>query len=141
MTTFQRALGSGALAFLGLFLSPSQLLANSCDTSDGALGNAAFVIVTKPIAGARLSRGFQVKGCSSTFENNVVWRLLARNGDILAKGFTRGGGVEGPAPFAFSVEYSIADRQIGHLEVFEEDVSQGEGFPPGKTVLPVVLQP
>jgi hypothetical protein len=32
-------------------------------------------------------------------------------------------------------------RQIGHLEVFEEDVSGGEGFPPGHTVLPLVLRP
>jgi hypothetical protein len=31
--------------------------------------------------------------------------------------------------------------QVGHLEVFEEDASDGEGFPPGRTILPLVLKP
>ena len=41
----------------------------------------------------------------------------------------------------FSVAFTIAEEQIGHLEVYEEDVSEGEGFPPGRTVLPLVLLP
>jgi hypothetical protein len=114
---------------------------NACDLSDGALDDAAFVIATAPVAGARVSSGFGVSGCSRTFESVVVWRLHARNGSLLGQGTATGGGVDGPGPFAFSVPFTVGERQIGHLEVFEEDVSDGEGFPPGRTVLPLVLQP
>ena len=114
---------------------------SACAIADGALDTAAFVIAEAPTAGARVSSGFPVSGCSRTFEGTVVWRLLARDGSVLADGFTSGGSVDGPGPFAFTVSYTVAERQVGHLEVFEEDVSDGEGFPPGRTVLPLVLQP
>ena len=114
---------------------------SACAIDDGALDTAAFVIAEAPTAGARVSSGFPVSGCSRTFEGTVVWRLVARDGSVLADGFTSGGSVDGPGPFAFTVGYTVAERQIGHLEVFEEDVSGGEGFPPGRTVLPLVLQP
>ncbi len=112
-----------------------------CDNADGALDNAAFVIATAPAAGARVSSGFGVSGCSRTFESTVVWRLHGRDGGLLGQGTTTGGGVDGFGPFSFAVPFSVAERQIGHLEVFEEDASGGEGFPPGRTVLPLVLQP
>lgn len=115
--------------------------ADVCARPDGALDDAAFVIATAPVAGDRVSSGFTVAGCSRTFESNVVWRLLARNGSVLAQGHATGGGVDGPGPFSFPVAFSVAERQIGTLEVFEEDVSGGEGFPPGRTVLPLVLVP
>ena len=115
--------------------------ADACDNGDGALSDAAFVIATAPLAGARVGSGFAVAGCSRTFESNVVWRLLGRDGAVLAEGFTQGGGVDGFGPFGFSVAFAVAERQIGRLEVFEEDVSGGEGFPPGRTVLPLVLLP
>jgi hypothetical protein len=112
-----------------------------CDLSDGALNDAAFVIATSPAAGARVSSGFEVSGCSRTFESNVVWRLNARDGSLLARGNATGGGVDGPGAFGFSVPFTVAERQVGSLEVFEEDASDGEGFPPGRTVLPLVLLP
>jgi hypothetical protein len=112
-----------------------------CDLSDGALDEAAFVIATAPAAGARVSSGFGVSGCSRTFESTVVWRLFARDGGVLAEGTTTGGGVDGPGPFSFAVPFTVAERQVGRLEVFEEDASGGEGFPPGRTVLPLVLMP
>jgi hypothetical protein len=115
--------------------------AGGCDLSDGALDDAAFVIATAPAAGARVSSGFAVSGCSRTFESTVVWRLLARDGSLLGQGTATGGGVDGPGPFGFSVPFAVGERQVGHLEVFEEDVSGGEGFPPGRTVLPLVLLP
>jgi hypothetical protein len=115
--------------------------AGGCDLSDGALDDAAFVIATAPTAGARVESGFGVSGCSRTFESVVNWRLRARNGSLLGQGHTTGGGVDGPGPFAFSVPFTVTERQIGHLEVFEEDASGGEGFPPGLTVLPLVLLP
>lgn len=113
---------------------------DNCANEDGAL-DAAFVIVATPRAGQRVESGFTVAGCSRTFESNVQWRLLGRNGAELARGHAQGGGVDGPGPFAFAVAYSVDTRQIGHLEVFEEDVSDGEGFPPGRTILPLVLLP
>jgi hypothetical protein len=112
-----------------------------CDRADGALDDASFVIATAPQPGARVSSGFNVEGCSRTFESTVVWRLFARDGAVLAEGFTSGGGVDGPGDFAFAVPFTVAERQLGRLEVFEEDASDGEGFPPGRTVLPLVLLP
>ena len=115
--------------------------ADACAIQDGALADASFVIATAPTAGSRVSSGFPVQGCSRTFESTVVWRLLGRDGSLLADGTTQGGGVDGPGPFTFAVPFLVTERQLGHLEVFEEDVSDGEGFPPGRTVLPLVLQP
>ena len=57
------------------------------------------------------------------------------------KGERRRGGVDGPGAFSFSIPYTVTVQQLGHLEVFEEDVSDGEGFPPGRTVIPLVLKP
>lgn len=115
--------------------------ADVCGLADGALDDAAFVIATAPGPGDRVESGFAVAGCSRTFESTVNWRLLARDGSTLAEGFATGGGVDGPGPFAFTVEFAVPERQLGHLEVFEVDASDGEGFPPGRTVLPVVLLP
>ncbi|HSD92344.1 MAG TPA: Gmad2 immunoglobulin-like domain-containing protein [Methyloceanibacter sp.] len=116
-------------------------VADNCANADGALSDASFVITTAPRAGDRVASGFAVKGCSRTFESTVNWRLLGRNGSELASGHSQGGGVDGPGPFSFSVTYSVPAQEIGHLEVFEEDVSDGEGNPPGRNVLPLVLKP
>ena len=113
----------------------------ACANDDGALDEAAFVIATAPVAGERVVSGFSVAGCSRTFESTVQWRLVARDGAELARGFTQGGGVDGPGPFGFQVAYSLDARSLAHLEVFEEDASDGEGPPPGRTVLPLVLLP
>lgn len=115
--------------------------ADACNNDDGAFDEAAFVIATVPQAGARVENGFAVEGCSRSFEGSVQWKLIARDGSVLASGNTQGGGVDGPGAFSFTVPYSVDARQIGHLEVFEEDVSDGEGFPPGRTVVPLVLKP
>ncbi len=112
---------------------------NVCKNSDGALSNAAFVFVQSPRSGERVSSGFRVTGCSSTFEATVDWRLRGRDGHALASGFTQGGSRE-PGPFQFNVTYSIAARQIGQLEVFEPSVTK-EGFPRVRNVLPLVLEP
>ena len=95
----------------------------------------------RPSAGDRVESGFEVKACSRTFESNVNWRLVARNGTELARGSTQEGGVDGPGPFAFTVAYTADEPQIGHLELFEEDASDGEGFPPERIVLPLILKP
>ena len=110
-----------------------------CANGEGALDRTAFVFVEAPRSGERVLNGFRVSGCSSTFESNVNWRLRARDGHVLAKGFTQGGGIES-GPFAFTVDYPIGARQVGQLEVYEPQVTT-EGFPPVKNVIPLVLEP
>ena len=110
-----------------------------CANGDGSLDNKAFVFVEGPRSGERVLSRFRVTGCSSTFEANVTWRLRARNGHVLAKGFAQGGSQE-PGSFAFTVDYPIGERQIGHLEVFEPRVTE-EGFPPVRNVVPLLLEP
>ncbi len=112
-----------------------------CSDADGALAEAAFVFVKSPQSGGRVTSGFQVSGCSRTFESTVTWKLKARDGTELADGHATGGGADGPEPFSFTVAYTVAERQIGHLEVYEEDASDGEGHPPGRNVIPLVLSP
>ena len=102
-------------------------------------GKGAFVFVETPRSGDRVSSGFTVKGCSSTFEGNVVWSLRSRAGRVLARGHTQGGS-DTPGPFDFAVTYMVAVQQVGQLEVDEPRVTS-EGFPPTKNVLPVVLAP
>ena len=106
---------------------------------DDSLPDAALVIVTSPAGGEEVANGFAVSGCSRTFESNVQWRLLDRAGEELASGFAMGGGVDGPASFLFAVEYHSAERQLAYLEVYEDDVSEGQGFPPPRAIVPVVL--
>jgi len=71
----------------------------------------------------------------------VVWTLEARDGGALATGHTTGGGVEGAAPFSFCTAFAVDAAQLGHLVVFEPDVSEGEGFPGGRASIPLVLLP
>ena len=143
--------GVFALATLGLIMHAQSAIAmgawvegeetDNCNKDDGALDEAAFVITTAPKAGDRVENGFAVAGCSRSFEGSVEWKLVGRDGSAIASGNTRGGGVDGPGAFSFTVPYSLEGTEVGHLEVFEEDVSDGEGFPPGRTVLPLVLKP
>ena len=110
-----------------------------CANGDGALDKTAFVFVAAPRSGERVLNGFRVSGCSSTFEANVNWRLRARDGRVLSHGFAQGGSQE-PGTFAFTVDYPIGARQVGHLEVYEPRVTR-EGLPPVKNVVPLVLEP
>jgi hypothetical protein len=102
-------------------------------------GKAAFVFVETPRSGDRVSSGFAVKGCSSTFEGNVTWSLRSRTGRVLARGHTQGGS-DASGPFGFTVTYAVAVQQVGQLEVGVPRVTS-EGFPSTKNVLPVVLTP
>jgi len=111
---------------------------DDCTTSDGALSNAGFIFVHDPRSGERVSSGFEVRGCSSTFEASVNWRLRDRTGRVVASGVTEGGNLE-PGSFEFTAEYSVAARQVGELEVFEPKVTE-EGFPPSQDVIPLVLE-
>jgi hypothetical protein len=115
--------------------------ADVCNNTDGALTDKSFIIVSTPTSGTRVQSGFTAKGCSRTFESNVPWRLVDRDGNQLATGATTGGGVDGSGPFSFAVSFNVATQQIGHLEVIEDDPSDGDGFPPVRNVIPLVLNP
>ena len=118
--------------------NPDRVAGFGCD---GGLPDAPLVIVRTPAAGAEVMSGFAVRGCSRTFESNVQWRLIDRRGEELAMGHASGGGVDGPARFEFNVSFQVADRQLASLNVYEEDVSEGEGYPPPRAVVPVILNP
>ncbi len=102
---------------------------------------ASFVFVASVASGDELPSGATVEGCSRTFESNVTWSLVDRDGNTLAEGFTMGGGVDGHATYEFDVEYEVDEAQIGHLVVEAPDPSGGEGFPPVTNRIPVVLVP
>ena len=134
----------GTLIGIALLLSVSAACEHSsatspCDPIDPVLAESSFVLVTDPAPGARVSSPMRVRGCSRTFESNVVWELHARDGRILASGHTTGGGVSGAGTFTFSVVFTMDKPQPGHLNVFEIDASDGEGFPPGRAVIPLIL--
>jgi hypothetical protein len=112
-----------------------------CTPVDPVLANSSFVVVIEPTAGLRTSSPLQVRGCSRTFESNVVWELRSRDGALLAAGHTSGGGVEGAALFSFSAPFTVSTPELAHLEVYEPDESDGEGFPGGRSIVPVVLLP
>lgn len=122
--------------------SASAPVTTPADPCLDAPADASLVFVTVPSSGARVGPGFEVTGCSRTFESTITWRLLDRAGDVLAEGVGSGGGVDGPGPFAFRVDYAApTPEQVGHLEVGEEDASDGEGFPPPRDVVPLTLTP
>ena len=110
------------------------------DVCDGAPENAPFVFVQSPRSGEHVESGFGVAGCSRTFEGNVIWRLLARDGSTLASGSTQGGSTSA-GRFSFAVRYALRAGQVGRLEVDEPAVTQTEGFPPVRNSVPLVLAP
>jgi hypothetical protein len=117
------------------------LRAGPCDALDPSLSASAFVLVSSPAPGQSASSPLRVRGCSRSFESNIVWSLRGRDGRRLASGHASGGGVDGPAAFDFTVEFAVREPEVGELEVLEPDVSDGEGNPPSRMVFPVILQP
>lgn len=113
--------------------------AQACPTGNPVLDEASFVVVTDPAPGSELVPGSTVRGCSRTFESTVPWTLRDRSGDVIDRGVAMGGGVDGAAPFSFTVDYTLDEAQVGILEVEEPDPSDGEGLPPTRAVLAVVL--
>jgi hypothetical protein len=49
--------------------------------------------------------------------------------------------VSGAANFSFSAVFTVSEPELGLLEVFEPDESEGEGFPAVRSVIPIVLLP
>lgn len=83
----------------------------------------------------------QVAGQSLTFEGNVQW-TLDEGHDSLA-GFITNSGVT-VTQFQFTItgiEGTAMKLPRLFLRVFEEDVSDGEGFPPPQVIVPVIYGP
>lgn len=121
--------------------TPTEVAGDACANLHPDAVDASFVFVVGVVSGDELASGATVEGCSRTFESNVTWHLVDRDGNTIDEGFTMGGGVDGAAPFEFDVDYTVAEAQIGHLVVDAPDPSDGEGFPPVTNSIPVVLQP
>ena len=98
---------------------------DACANLAPEAADAAFVFVTSVTPG----------------DSHVPWYLVDREGNTIAESFAMGGGVDGAAPFEFTVEYEVDEAQVGHLFVGGDDPSGGEGFPPGLNQIPVVLLP
>ena len=112
-----------------------------CSEIDPVLAASSFIMVLTPADGARTPSPIQVTGCSRTSESNILWKLRGRDGRVLASGFASGGGFSGTAVFEFSAEYVVSEAEVGRLELSAPDESEGEGFPPAQTILPLVLIP
>ena len=109
--------------------------------ADAAVLDVPHVIPTAPAIGAEVGESFTVRGCSRTFESNVNWRLTDPAGAVLARGFSMGGGVDGSAPFEFTVTAAVTEPTLAQLRLFEADVSEGEGNPPPQAVIPLLISP
>jgi hypothetical protein len=138
---FLKSASMFAASLLAAFGCIDSESSNPCDPIDPVLADSSFIAVVMPTAGLRTSSPLDVRGCSRTFESNVVWELRARDGRTLASGHTTGGGVSAAAAFSFSAPFVVSTPEIGHLVVFEVDASDGEGFPPGRSIVPLVLLP
>lgn len=125
---------------LGLAAPPVAAQGGACAGLDPVLTGSPFVLIVEPAAGARITSGATVVGCSRTFESNVAWRLLAQDGRELASGTSRGGGVEGAGELRFALRYDLERPERGHLELSEPPTT-GEGHPSPATRIPLVLAP
>lgn len=111
----------------------------SCDSLDAsALG--ALIVVNAPSAAESVGETFTLSGCAATFEQNVQYRVTDREGDVLAAGFTTANAPDIGVTGEFSTEVSLDAPSPGiiTLEVFEDDVSDGEGGVPPRHVIPLV---
>lgn len=124
-----------AVAFLAVGGSPAFAQAPCSDVPK----DEPFVMVTSPVAGASVKIGFAVAGCSRTFESTVVWTLTVRGGKELAKGTTKGGGVDGAGPLSFTVEAKVDKPTLAYLEVIEPSASGKGGT--ARVIVPVLVRP
>jgi Immunoglobulin-like domain of bacterial spore germination len=132
---------AGSILAMGLSSLAPGASGARCPTGDRTVDESSFAFLARPAVGTTVRSGFTASGCSRTFESTVAWRLRDRAGRTLARGSTRGGGVDGPARFSFRVRFTVRSAQIGRLEVEASDPSAGEGLPPVRNVVPLVLRP
>lgn len=98
-----------------------------------------FVMVTAPAAGAKVTSGFAVTGCSRTFESTVAWTLTVRGGKELARGTAKGGGVDDAGPLSFTVAAKVDKPTLAYLEVIEPSASGKGGT--ARVIVPLIIAP
>lgn len=100
-----------------------------------------IIDVQQPTAFDLVGPDLMVAGQSLTFEGNVQWSLSEGHDEMSGFITASGGGV---GQFQFTIE-EIGEAAFKlprlFLTVFEEDVSDGEGFPPPTVVVPVIYGP
>ena len=99
-------------------------------TNAPQLDVSAFVNVTTPAEGARVSGSFTASGVSSSFEATVPWQI--RQGDqVVKKGFTTAEGwMDKLYPFATEVDVSDLAPGTYTFVAMTDDPSGGEGGGP-----------
>lgn len=115
----------------------------SCDTD--YYGESSLAVTYSPKPGDKVSSPIKVSGCSRSFESVIHYKLVARDGTVLAEGGElSGGGVNGPGLFSLEIKYDKTEvnRALNPalLTIEEDDPSDGEGFSPTRTVTPLLLQ-
>lgn len=86
----------------------------------------AFVFVLSPTPGTSVNGPFEVTGCASTFEANVTYRVVDRDGAVLDEGNTTAScGTGCVGDFTFTATASVSERQVVFLEVFDTSAQDG----------------
>ena len=114
MKRFAILLAAGALSACAAQEGPVA----GCDLGDPVLTASSFVIAKSPKAGDRVQSGFAVSGCSRTFESNVIWRLLAKDGSgypiiMMSTRFAWAWEYVGEALGKTDLKISDRDREVG----------------------------
>lgn len=100
----------------------------------------AFLFVTTPTIGSAVTPGFEVTGCSNSFEASFQWELLDGEGAELTSDFgTASCGTGCVGDFSFTVDYVVDELQVGTLRVFS--TSPKDGTEQDLNVLPLRLEP
>lgn len=116
-----------------------QSASDACAELEGG-EELAFIFVETPYVGEAVESGFEVSGCSNTFEAAYEWELLDQQGEQLVEDFgTADCGTGCVGDFEFTVDYEVDDRQAGTLRVFTS--SAQDGSEQSVNAIPVVLEP
>jgi hypothetical protein len=104
------------------------------------LGVMPEVFPQSPAAFEFVASPFDVAGWSRAFEATINWELYDRDGLLLADGFETTG-ASGPefGVMSFDVAYSVSERQVGTLMVFE--ISAMDGSRINLREVPLWLEP
>jgi len=101
-----------------------------------------FAFITNLAAGSTVTSPFTVEGCANHFEAAVSWQLLDGRGAVLDENdgpVTASCGTGCVGTFSFDVDYTVSERSIAYLAVF--DRSADDGSPQGVNSIPVLLLP
>lgn len=84
------------------------------------------ILVESPLPFGRVASPLRIRGVNNTFEGNVVYRVTALDGVVLAEGHTTGtGGMGAWGPFEASTEFDFGAAEAATLRVFEVSARDG----------------